>query len=322
MGFSENMFSRARCAVTQIRVSCAVMLKIPSLAMFAFLVAAPVMAASAFEEDCFPEFVFLGVGGDPNATSMREVEFDSALFTGVETSETFRYDVDAALQPLTPSQLRRAPSWILATRLILSEVGPDRLLDNKWGPLEAIGIIQSVYNRLDPAVWNPAGRGGLVPWPGCGTNGNFNTCANPQQYLGLRTDRAHAPRRFMRDQRKLEAATDIALTAWWLHHTGSLPDITNGATSFVHRCGGTAYGRETALCDGDPTVPDRAGSNSSKGPMYLKGPGPFSRSKGHYSLVTKRTLDYRAKHGDLSPGEFAKYLWGAVIDYTSPAGEG
>jgi hypothetical protein len=173
---------------------------------------------------------------------------------------------------------------------------------------------------MHAAAWNPEGIPGLVPWPGCGPGGSFNTCANPAQYLGLRTPRALQPQRFMRNQERLLAATDTAITAWWLQQTQALPDITGGATSFVHRCGGAAYGERTMSCDGRGW--DRPGANANTGPLVLKGPGPFSSRKGRYELVDTRTIDYRARASAPTPGAYARYLWGRVLDYASRFTEG
>jgi hypothetical protein len=209
------------------------------------------------------------------------------------------YEVDEATRTLTRQDLRTAPAWSVAARLIVSEVGPDRLVSNQWGLLEAVAIVETVTNRLDANIWNPEDVPGLRPWPGCGPGADFSSCAHPDQYLGLRNGRALDPRRAIPDEELLLHAMDVAVTAWWLHHMGDVRGVSNGATSFVHRCGGEAYGRTTHHCDGDPRVPDMPGAESATGPLVLKGPAAFDATRGRYQLTVTKVIDFDHRGAEL-----------------------
>jgi hypothetical protein len=203
--------------------------------------------------------------------------------------------------------MRTLPDWAVAVRLVLSEVGADRVLQNRYGLIEAMGVIETVKNRMDPAAWNPEGVRGLSPWPGCGPGRTFADCANPQQYYGMSRDRALRPASAYGDREMLLAAIDTAVSAWWLLDSHVVTDVTNGATSFGHYCGGAAYGQPRAACDGSGDV---AGANGVTGPIVFSGPRGWSKSEGRYNMGVTQKIDYRRASSDVEPGLFAKYLWG------------
>ena len=80
------------------------------------------------------------------------------------------------------------------------------------------------------------------------------------------------------------------MLAYWLIETGVARGASKGATSFVHRCGGVAYGLSTDHCDG--VGDDVAGAEPTKGPLVMRGPGRFLARLGHYSLVDRSIVDY------------------------------
>lgn len=224
----------------------------------------------------------------------RDVFVDYAAF-GVEGGggEWITYDFDEVTRPLTPRQLLDEGELSLAVRLIVSEVGSDRLLVNRNAVLEAIGVLYTVDNRLDPLVFNPENRPEAPVFPGCGPAGSFALCANPEQYLGMGTWRALNPAQGY-DEAVLEQATDLAVTAWWLQEHGYVADFTRGATNYVHRCGDAAYGRLTTACDAHLGRPagDIRGGNPHTGPIVFKAPGAWNPRKGVYDLIESRQIEY------------------------------
>lgn len=227
-----------------------------------------------------------------DAPVVREVVVSLEAFGGGDVERRLRYDERAALRPLEVAEYATEPAWVVAVRLLLSEVGPDRLVGSEHGLVEAVGVLQTVRNRLDPDVSNPDGVPGLRPWPGCGVGGTFQSCANPDEYRGLAQRRARAPERSFADPELLREATDVAVAAWWLAFRADAPDVTRGATSFAHRCGGAAYGRSVSACDGSPDTPDVPGASPTTGPIAFRGPGGFDAARGFYRLTTLATLDY------------------------------
>jgi hypothetical protein len=203
--------------------------------------------------------------------------------------QTVAYDYDEVTRTITPAQLAKESEVSIAVRLLLGEVGPSRLVESEHGFDEALAILDSIANRRDPAAYNPDGRARFAGYPGCGPDGTFATCANPDQYLGLQGKRALAPTRRIRPD-LLEAAVDRAVLAFWLVETGEARGASNGATSFIHRCGGIAYGLSTDNCDG--VGDDVAGAEPTKGPLVMRGPGKFLARLGHYNLVDRATIDY------------------------------
>lgn len=230
--------------------------------------------------------------------NLRSVFVDASAFTGRSDGEQVVYDLDAVLRPVSSSGMRALPDWAVAVRLVLSEAGADRVLMNHYGLIEAIGIIETVKNRLDPAQWNPEGKRGLTPWPGCGTGATFATCANPQQYYGMSRDRALRPTSAYSDREMLLEAIDVAVSAWWLLDTNIVSDVTNGATSFAHWCGGASYGQPSSNC-----------SSTITGPIVFQGPLAWSSSQGRYEMGVTQKIDYRRATGAVVAGSFAKYLW-------------
>ncbi|MCB9760709.1 MAG: hypothetical protein H6739_12780 [Alphaproteobacteria bacterium] len=199
------------------------------------------------------------------------------------------YDPDALTAPVTPSQLAAQGAESVAVRLVLSEVGAGRLLRNAHGLDEAVAVLQVVFNRLDPAVADPDGLAGYRPYPGCGAGAGFVDCANPRQFLGLATRRALRPAEAI-PEALLLPALDRAVLAWRLVSEGGLDDPTGGATQFVHRCGGAAYGQPTTHCD-EP-VERASGADPYGGPLVLLAPAGL-HPRGHYRLRPSAWVDYR-----------------------------
>jgi len=210
------------------------------------------------------------------------------------------YDLGAVTRRVRRAEMPAEPELSVAVRLALSEVGPHRLLESRYGVLEAAGIYESVYNRMDPAVYNPQGAERVAIFEGCGDEGAFGTCANPDQYLGLRMPIARNPG----DDPRTTQAVDQAVLAWWLLQQGILEDVTQGATNFVHRCGGAAYGRVTMACDGKGT--DVPGAKSTTGPILFKAPGELRR--GYYRVEPTVAIDYDLSTSPWAEGEWHDYL--------------
>lgn len=236
-----------------------------------------------------------GCLGAPPCEDARQILVDySALgLDGAAGAEGVTYDYAEATRPLRKQDLADESELSLVVRLILSEVGADRLLVNRYGLLEAIGILHSVDNRLDPLAYNPEDQPGAPTFPGCGADGALATCANAQQYLGMDTWRALTPTLRYRAE-LLEQAVDVAVLAWWLQDRGLVEDFTGGATNYVHRCGGTGYGKVTYHCDGrrGGPYPELRDANPATGPLVFFGPSGWSERKGRYGLYTARLVDY------------------------------
>lgn len=179
----------------------------------------------------------------------------------------------------------------VAVRLLLGEVGPERLIRNRNAREEAVGVLATVWNRLDRERSDPEGRGAR-PWPGCEAGAEFAKCANSGQYRGLRTWRALHPAEHV-DPQHLSAAVSQAVAAFWLLESGRLPDPTEGATSFAHRCGGRAYGAHARHCDGvgDDDLP---GASLSTGPIAFRAPWRWDAERGLYRQRVTLLVDYEA----------------------------
>ncbi len=242
----------------------------------------------------------------------RTLTIDLAPYTGEQATETVVYDLRLATRSLRVEDVRHLPDWAIGVRLALGEVGHKRLLENRWGVLEAIGMLETIDNRMDPEVWNPQGVPGLRHWPGCGPRGSFATCASPHQYMGLRQPTALRPLAVSPTRDMALRAIDKAVEAWWVHDSGILDDITEGATSFVHRCGGELYGRSTRRC----TRGAAPGTSPHTGPVAFKGPARFDKKKGFYRLQITRMVDYHPVSGqvDARPALFMDYLWGSLSE--------
>lgn len=235
-------------------------------------------------------------GGEP----ARVLPLDARAFGRFDARFEVAYDPELVLGALTVRDYERLPAWAVAARLLLAEVGAGRLTQSEHALAEAVGILETIRNRLDPAVWDAEDRG-VRPWPGCEVDdpeadpvasGAWHRCATPAQYLGLRHTRALAPRRVTRDADTLQRAVDVAIAAWVLHTEEGVAGLTHGAVSFVHRCGGAAYGARTVFCDRRGRTPDVRGAESTTGPIVFKGPGPFLRSAGRYALVETQVVDF------------------------------
>jgi len=248
-------------------------------------VSAANLAAFADDQPGEPVAPTYQLAHDPYAPGVhpRQVFVDAAPFTGQTDGEVVVYDIDAALRPVSSSGMHNLPDWAVAVRLVLSEVGADRVVQSRFGLIEAMGVIETVKNRMDTAQWNPRGIQGLQPWPGCGDGHSFADCANSQQYYGMARDRALRPTQAYASRELLLEAVDIAVSAWWLLDSHIVTDVTNGATSFVHPDGVT-------------------------GPIQFSGPQGWAG--GHYEMGVTQRIDYRRDSNPVLPGVFARYLWG------------
>lgn len=214
--------------------------------------------------------------------------------------EWLTYDWEAVTRPVDATDLTEEPELSLAVRLILSEIGADRLVSNRYGLLEAVGILYTVDNRLDQLAYNPENREHVPVFPGCGEGGSFASCINPQQYLGMSSWRALDPTSRY-EQGLLEAATDVAVVAWWLQENHLIPDFTQGATNYTHRCGAAAYGMTTPHCDRHMGRPrgDVRGANPFTGPLVFRTPEVFHERKGFYTLYVSRWVDFEPWWSDI-----------------------
>ncbi|MCB9745798.1 MAG: hypothetical protein H6740_24700 [Alphaproteobacteria bacterium] len=220
-----------------------------------------------------------------------EVDLDALGLPGAAGLRRMAYDPASLTAPLSVPGLAASGPESVAVRLVLSEVGVDRLLDNTHGLEEAIALLQIVRNRMTPAIADPLSAQGYRPYPGCGEGARFVDCANPKQFLGLATRRALDPARGV-DPARLEAALDLSVLAWRLVRGHEVSDLSAGATQFVHRCGGAAYGAPTSRCD-EPAE-RAAGASAHDGPMLLRAPRSLS-PRGHYRLGEAARIPYEAR---------------------------
>jgi hypothetical protein len=232
--------------------------------------------------------------GRADCEGHREVFVDHTALLGQPGGVVLAYDYEAVTRALGVEELQDEGELSLAVRLIVSEVGADRLLDNQLGLGEAVGILFTVANRLDPQISNPLDHPRAPRFPGCGPGGAFVTCANAEQYLGMSTSRALRPAERYAPA-ILEPAVDVAVLAWHLVHAGLVADLTDGATNYVHRCGGVAYGRPTWACDahfGGARRDDVRGANPFTGPLVFKAPTVYLPRQGFYGLRESMIIDY------------------------------
>ncbi len=201
------------------------------------------------------------------------------------------YDPDPLRRPLSYAALQREPELSLAVRLLVSEVGADRLLENANALSESVGILATVDNRRVSELWNPLDVR-VRPFDGCGEGASFASCANRAQYNGMGTWRALDPTSRY-DHALLERALDVAVTAWVLQETGAVADPTGGATNYVHRCGGSVYGRSTYHCDGSRArgVVDPPGARPHSGPILFRAPSEVAPA-GYYRMKQVALIDY------------------------------
>lgn len=220
------------------------------------------------------------------------VDLDALNIAGLYGRRWISYDYDEVTRPVPYEEFEGESERSLAVRLLLSEIGADRMVVNQHALYEAIGILYTVDNRLNPITANPAGFVGQRPFPGCGPNGNFASCTNAVEYLGMRTWRAENPAARYRDA-LLEQAVDLAVVAWTLQDEGLVPDFTYGATSYVHRCGGAAYGKATWYCDGTRQrgIRDYRGAEAHTGPILFRKPTPI-QGRRRYSFEPAVSIHY------------------------------
>lgn len=259
--------------------------------------------------------------GDAAPESLRHLTVDLAPWTGEDRVLDVWYDLEAALEPRTTRTVRAAPAWLVATRLVLGEVGNGRLAKGRWGTVEAVGVLQTVFNRLDEDTWNPLGIPNLGGFPGCDAphddlDAAFVSCAEPAQYFGLTKARGLRPARYGRDATVLEAV-DRAVAAWVLARHVRVDDLTGGATMYVHRCGGLAYGDSTPHCDRDPTTPDTRGANPHTGPIVFKRPIDFHPTRRFYTVTLSAVVDYEPGDAPVAPLSVASYLYARALDPTA-----
>lgn len=232
--------------------------------------------------------------GDPDCLRQRWllVDLDAIGIPSLHGRRWIGYDYDEVTRPVSYELFGTESELSLAVRLILSEVGADRMVVNTHALYEAVGILYTVDNRLDPVTSNPAGFEGQRPFPGCGPGGSFASCTNAREYLGMRTWRAENPAARYRDA-LLEQAVDLAVLAWTFQQEGLIPDFTFGATSYVHRCGGAAYGKATWYCDGTRKrgIRDYRGAEAHTGPILFRKPTPIE-GRHRYSFEPAVSIHY------------------------------
>jgi hypothetical protein len=207
--------------------------------------------------------------------------------------EWVSYDLEEITRAIPAYALKAESELSIAVRTIVSEVGADRLLANRYGLIEAIGILYTLDNRLDSIAYNPDARDDAPVFPGCGVEGTLASCANAEQYGGNGTWRALAPRARYAPA-VLDAAVEVAVTAWWLQDSGLVADFTQGATNYVHRCGGSAYGLTTHHCDAHLGRPERdvPGAEAHTGPLVFRAPAHWLRERGYYALHESVRIHY------------------------------
>ena len=107
-----------------------------------------------------------------------------------------------------------------------------------------------------------------------------------QSRRALRPERVYAPEVLR------EAVRRAALAAWLVEHE-QIPDITGGATVFVHRCGGADYGGVTPHSDGHLGSPedDVEGADPLRVRWY-SGPRRWDAERGLYTLSVTGWVDY------------------------------
>lgn len=220
-------------------------------------------------------------GADPACLRQRFLRIDAASIEaiapdlglvelpGAALRPLYPYDLRRFSSAITPTRLGHQPDEVLAVRLVLSEVGPDRLLHSRYGLREAVAVLQTVMNRLNPRRVNPMELPGMADYPGCGAEGRFARCVNAQQFHGLLTAQALRPAEVI-PEAALGPAIDRALLAWLIVRAEAIPDLTGGATRFAHRCGGRVYGAPASRCD----TPEewRGGASALTGPLVLLAP--------------------------------------------------
>jgi hypothetical protein len=242
------------------------------------------------------------------------VETDMSYF-GVEALNGeiwVEYDFEEVTRSISEEELVNESEQSVAVRLIISEVGADRIIDNQNGIWEGVGILWTVENRLDPAAYDPMNYG-ADPYGGGGEEGTFISVATSgTQYEGIKSPVGLRPIEYYLGsdiEEEFHEAVDIAALAYGLqsgNNTESvhIEDITKGATEigaseYRHRCGPPgheAYGHYTTECDEQSEI--LAGAHPHKGPLIFlaKNPDDFIKEKGYYGLMeTGAVIDYVLK---------------------------
>lgn len=214
---------------------------------------------------------------------------------GGEPPVMVAYDHAEVTRRVRLAKMGQESDLSVAVRLLLGEVGPERLLINEHAREESLAVLSTVSNRLDPAAWNPEDKPAR-PWPGCEQGASFAGCARPDQYLGLRAWRALHPAEHVPEDQLLPAV-EASVRAWWLLATGAAEDPTGGATSFVHRCGGAAYGQPTTACDGVGDD-DVEGAEPSTGPVVFRGPQAWDEDEGRYRMWRRHQVEFERKSAE------------------------
>lgn len=241
-----------------------------------------------------------GVEGHPRRHH-RRTRVDLRPINGREQTVEVVYNLHEVTRPISVRQLRDGPEWMVGVRLLLGEVGAWRLREGRWSLLESVGILETVHNRLEPDLANPLRIAGVATWPGCGQGGTFSTCIDPKQYYGLASDRALRPRVAVPDERELNASVDIAVAAWFVFEEALFGEITAGATSFVHLCGGAGYGRSHHDCS-------RPGDKPNHGPVVFRGPSAWLPKQGRYALEALGVVDFVEGAPSTSSKAYVDYL--------------
>lgn len=258
---------------------------------------AAVGPAEALEGDPCLEEGLLGRFYEERCARLRRVYVDFLELGILERpgGAVLRYDFDEVTRPLSLDELPTESELSVAVRLVISEVGADRMLASRFALMEAVGIIATVDHRLDPAYHDPEDRPESPDFPGCGPEGTFATCAEPSEYYGLLGWRGLDPGKGYPPQ-LLEEAVDQAVIAWYLWREELVEDPTDGAVSYVHRCGGAAYGEPTWRCDAHMGRPARdiPGANPHTGPIVFRAPTQWLDSRGWYALSTVAIVPYES----------------------------
>ncbi len=178
---------------------------------------------------------------------------------------TFTYNKTQATRwVLDYADMYQTGETSVAIRVVLGEIH-GRILTNIHGMAEAIGILFTVQNRaLSPAYNRCSNIRDCILY---NTGGNIQVGG----FKGIRSPRAFDPLCQNGDScqnaygvtRKDQAikAVDYAAIALKIVRNGLLADFTQGADSFVHRCGGNQYNQYSDNCKGNP--------NESIGPLVF-----------------------------------------------------
>jgi len=240
------------------------------------------------------------------------VETDMSYF-GVEAMSGeiwVEYDYEEVTRSISVEELANESEQSVAVRLIISEVGADRINDNQNGIWEGVGILWTVENREAYLGMNPDEliRLGLRPdqrptW-GDRIPEFMNIVTAPGQYLGIYSDRALTPvtEYSYLSSASFQQSVDITVVAHKIQSSGVTGDITHGAIDlekpgaieYRHRCGPPshdAYGDYTTKCDEPEEI--MRGADPHKGPLVFLGLGTFNEEVGGYNVKeTGVIIDY------------------------------